>query len=79
MVFRRIYPPAFQNSDYFNLIFPQVIEKKTSPKWPADCYIEGASDVPAAGDKSGQPKEQQTPGKSIRKQSGPEKGNDRQG
>jgi hypothetical protein len=36
--------------------------------------MKGASDVPAAGFKSGQPKEKQTPGKSIRTQSGPEKG-----
>ena len=39
----------------------------------------GASDVPAAGEKSGQPKETQTPGKSIRQRSGPEQGIDRPG
>jgi len=40
----------------------------------ADCYIEGASDVPAAGRKSGQPTKQQMPGKSNRQRSGPQKG-----
>jgi hypothetical protein len=64
MVFGINHGPAFQNRDYFRGSFLQVIEKKTSSKWPVDCYKEGASDVPAAGKKFGQPEEQQTPGKS---------------
>jgi hypothetical protein len=51
-----------------------MIETKQNRKRYCECYQIGASDVPAAGEKSGQPKEQQTPGKSNRQRSGPQKG-----
>jgi hypothetical protein len=55
----------------------QVFETIMSYKRHGNCYNLSASDVPAAGETSGQPNEKQTPGKSIRKKGGPEKGNDR--
>jgi hypothetical protein len=52
----------------------QVIENKRNLQRPDNCYIQSASDVPAAGKNSGQPREQQDPGKSHRLRSGPSKG-----
>jgi hypothetical protein len=55
--------PVFQIS--------QVVENKDSIKWFFDCNQISASDVPAAGFRSCQPREEQTPGKSNRQRSGP--------
>ncbi len=52
----------------------QRVDNKDSCVWRSNCYEKGASDVPAAGRNSGQPQEQQTPGKSHRQRRGPEKG-----
>ena len=53
---------------------PQIIETKQPRKRHSDCYLIGASDEPAAGENSGQPKEEQAPSKSNRQRSGPQKG-----
>ena len=39
-----------------------------------NCYFQGASDVPAAGENPGQPKEQQDPARATAKEAVPQKG-----
>jgi hypothetical protein len=39
-----------------------------------NCNMEGASDVPAAGENSGQPNEQQDPARATAKAAAPQKG-----
>ena len=39
-----------------------------------NCYLEGASDVPAAGENPGQPKEQQDPARAAANEADPQKG-----
>jgi len=40
-----------------------------------NCYPEGASDVPAAGENPGQPKEEQDPARATAKEAAPQRGN----
>jgi hypothetical protein len=52
----------------------QVIENKKRHKRSVNCYMKGASDVPAAGKNPGQPKEQQDPARASAKVAAPQKG-----
>jgi hypothetical protein len=52
----------------------QVVENNARVKRSANCYLEGASDVPAAGKNPGQPKEQQDPARATAKVAAPPKG-----
>ena len=52
----------------------EVIENMEREERPANCYLEGASDVPAAGKNPGQPKEQQDPARATANEAAPQKG-----
>jgi hypothetical protein len=52
----------------------QVIENKDHYERSANCYMKGASDVPAAGEDPGQPKEQQDPARVTANEADPQKG-----
>jgi hypothetical protein len=52
----------------------QVAQNKHRFKRSANCYLEGASDVPAAGKYPGQPKEQQDPARATANEAAPPKG-----
>jgi hypothetical protein len=52
----------------------QVIQNKRQHERSANCYPEGASDVPAAGKYPGQPKEQQDPARATANEAAPTKG-----
>jgi hypothetical protein len=53
----------------------QVIENKKRHKRSVNCYMKGASDVPAAGKNPGQPKEQQDPARASANDAALKKGN----
>ncbi|MGO9337367.1 MAG: hypothetical protein ACLPY1_07665 [Terracidiphilus sp.] len=53
----------------------QVIQNKQQYKRSANCYLEGASDVPAAGKYPGQPKEQQDPARATANEAALKRGN----
>jgi hypothetical protein len=55
----------FQNTDYAFFGKAQMIQNKRQYKRSINCYLEGASDVPAAGKHPGQPKEQQDPARAT--------------
>jgi hypothetical protein len=61
-----------QKSDV--IIDVQVFENKDGDERSVNCYLEVASDVPAAGKNPGQPNEQQDPARATAKVAAPQKG-----
>jgi hypothetical protein len=73
--FQDYLPPPnsiLQKSPFF--MDAQVIENTKGDKRSMNCYVESASDVPAAGKNPGQPKEQQDPARATAKVAAPQKG-----
>jgi hypothetical protein len=71
-----VFPSCFefQNSDDCFFRDAQVVQNKQQHKRSVNCYLEGASDVPAAGKYPGQPKEQQDPARATANEAALQKG-----
>jgi hypothetical protein len=72
-----LYSASTSNSRIHTIAYvrdAQVVQNKQQHERSVNCYLEGASDVPAAGKYPGQPKEQQDPARATANEAAPTKG-----